>query len=147
MASELHKAFVLKAAEAGLVRFVDAAITLKAKASPTGKDEKVPFRAAEFLLSSREDAARLYDLAEETKGTVKDESGKEIPADNPVPILIEYAYGLNCRAKVRAQFEAKNEDPEKADKKMAETLVKNGRFKSFEKALAAVKLMHEDDEE
>ena len=70
-----------------------------------------------------------------------------MPKANPLADLLTYAYGLNCRAKVRADFEAQFEDPEKAIKKIADALVKSGRFKSYEKALATARLLEEDEDE
>lgn len=144
--AELHKPWILSAQAAGLVRFETAKVTVK-DVPNKGDKQEIPFNAASFVLTSAADAAKLYDLAEVDKGTVKLEDGSEVPAENPVATLLAYAYGLNCRAKVRAQFEAKFEDPDKAVKKIAEMLVKAGQFKSFEKALAAAKLMREEPAE
>jgi len=144
--AELHKPWILAAVAKALVRFEDAKVTVK---NVPNKDDiqEVPFKAATFILSSPEDAAALYTLAEADRGTIKLEDGSEVPGDNPVASYLAYAYGLNCRAKVRAQFEAKFEDPDKAVKKIAEMLVKSGAFKSFDKALAAARLMREEVDE
>lgn len=147
----LHKAWVLAAVAAGLARLEKASITLKPKASPTGKKEEVPFERAIFLVDSKDDASRLYDLAEKDRGTVtvKDENDKdvEVPDVNDLAKLLTYAYGLNCRTKVRTGFEAQFEDPDKALKKVAENLVKSGQFKNYDKALAAARLMREEPDE
>lgn len=137
-----HQDWILAAAEAKLVRFEDAAVTIKGV--PTKDAEvKVDFDAAVFVIESAEDAEKLYKLAEDGRGT--DAEGN--PKANPLATLLAYAYGLNCRAKVRAQYEAQFEDPDKAVKKIAEMLVKAGQFKSFDKALAAAKLMREQPED
>lgn len=144
--AELHKPWILSALAAGLVRFEDAKVTVK-DVPNKGDKQEIPFKSAVFVIDSPESAASLYKLAEADKGTVKAEDGTEVPAENPIGTLLAYAYGLNCRAKVRAQFEARFEDPDKAVKKIAEMLVKAGQFKSFEKALAAAKLMREEPAE
>lgn len=143
--AELHKPWILAAANAGLVRFEDAEVTVK-NVPNKGDEKKVPFKAAVFTIENKAQASELYELAEADKGTIKLENGTEVPGDNPIATLLAYAYGLNCRAKVRAQFESQFEDPEKGIKKIAEMLVKTGRFKSFDKALAAARLMQESDE-
>lgn len=142
--SDLHKSFVTAAAAKGLVRFEAAKVTVK-NVPNKGDEQEIPFEAAVFTIETPEQAAELFKLAEADRPTVKTDDG-EAPGDNPVATLLGYAYGLNCRAKVRSQFEAKFEDPDKAVKKIAEMLVKSGQFKSFDKALAAAKLMREDDE-
>jgi len=144
--AELHKAWILAGVSKSLIRFEDANVTVK-NVPEKGNEVKVPFKAATFIIASPEDAAALYTLAEADRGTVKLEDGTEVPGDNPVATLLAYAYGLNCRAKVRAQFEAKFEDPDKAVKKIAEMLVKSNAFKSFDKALAAARLMREEVDE
>jgi len=143
--AELHKAWVLAAAAAGLVRFEDAKIKVNDLPNPGDKHEE-PFKVAIFEITTALRASELFELAEADKGTIKVEvDGKEteVPADNPVGVLLGYAYGLNCRAKVRADFAKQFEDPDKAIKSIAEKLVKSGRFKSFDKALAAAKMLRE----
>ena len=140
--ANLHKAWITSAVEAGLARIAEAKVTVK-NVPNKGDVQEVPFDAVEFILPDAASAQALYSLAETAR--TKDDEGNL--SENPLNILLGYAYGLNCRAKVRAQFEAKFEDPEKAVKKIAEMLVKSGRFKTFDKALAAAKLMQEVDEE
>jgi len=144
--AELHKPWILAAASKSLVRFEDAKVTVK-NVPTKGDETTVPFKAATFIIGSPEDAAALYTLAEADRGVIKAEDGTETPGENPVATLLAYAYGLNCRAKVRQQFEAGFEDPDKAVKKIADMLVKSGAFKSFDKALAAAKLMREAPED
>jgi len=147
--AELHKPWILLAVAAGLARLEDAKVKINDLPNKGDKHEE-PFKSVVFDVDSREAASELFDLAEAAKGTVKVEvDGKEteVPAENPLSVLLGYAYGLNCRAKVRAQYEAKFEDPDKAVKKIAEMLVKSGQFKSLDKALAAAKLMREEPDE
>lgn len=141
--AELHKAWIMAAEAAGLVRFESA--NVKINDVPNKGDEHLePFQRAIFVLSDEASASKLYGIAEAGKGTVKDEDGNESPAENPLATLLTYAYGLNCRAKVRTTYEAKFEDPDKAIKQIAEKLVKSGRFKSYDKALAAARLLQEE---
>lgn len=140
----LHKAWVEAAVARGLARYENAEVTIN-DVPNKGDKHKEAFKRVVFSIDGST-VLDLYNLADAERGVVKDEDGNEVPGENPVNDLLTYAYGLNCRAKVRTQYEAKFVDPEKGDKDMASKLVKSGRFKSFEKALAAVKLMHEDDE-
>ena len=144
--AELHKPWILAALAEGLVRFEDAEVTVK-NVPNKGDVQKVPFKAATFNIESPADASALYTIAEADRGTIELEDGTKVPGDNPVGTLLAYAYGLNCRAKVRAQFEGRFEDPDKAVKKIADMLVKSGQFKSFDKALSAAKLMREEPDE
>lgn len=144
--SELHKPWILAAVAKGLVRFESAKVKINDTPNKGDKHEE-PFESAVFVVESATDAANLYNLAETDRGTVKQEDGTEVPGDNPIGVLLGYAYGLNCRAKVRARYEAKYEDPDKAVKKIAEMLVKSGQFKSLDKALAAARLMREEPDE
>lgn len=144
--ANLHKAWILAAAEKNFVRFEDAAVTVK-NVPNKGDEKKVDFKAALFTIESPEDAAALYTLAETERTRTKADDGTETIGDNPLATLLAYAYGLNCRAKVRAQFESQFEDPDKAVKKIAEMLVKAGQFKNLDKALAAAKLMREQPED
>jgi hypothetical protein len=141
----LHKAWILAAVAANLARIEEAKVTVK-NVPNKGDEKKVPFDHIVFATDA-DSIVKLFALAEAEKGTTKDDDGNEVPNENPLNTLLTYAYGLNCRAKVRAQYEGQFEDPEKGIKKIAEMLVKTGRFKTFEKALAAARLMQEDDEE
>ncbi len=109
--------------------------------------KEIDFDKIVFTPDSETDVAALYVHAETARGKTKGDDGVEVPKANPLADLLTYAYGLNCRAKVRADFEAQFEDPEKAIKKIADALVKSGRFKSYEKALATARLLEEDDDE
>lgn len=140
--ANLHKPWILSAVEAGLARIAQAKVTVK-NVPNKGDVQEVPFDAVEFIVPDAASATKLYELAESAR--TKDDEG--VLSENPLNILLGYAYGLNCRAKVRAQFEARFEDPEKGIKKIAEMLVKTGRFKTYEKALAAARLMQEDETE
>jgi len=143
---ELHKEWIRTAVAAGLARFVDANVTIK-DIPNEGDKKEVPFKKVEFAVSDAADLTKLFTMAEAGKGTTKDEDGKEVPAENPINTLLTYAYGLNCRSKVRITYESQFVDPEAGLKKVANLLVKTGRFKSLEKALAAARAMQEDDSE
>ena len=144
--SNLHKDWIRSAVAEGLARIEEANVTVKGV--PNKGDLKlIPFEKIIFTIDTEAEGARLMAIAEAGRGTTTDDDGKEVPKANPVADLVTYAYGLNCRAKVRADFESKFEDPEKAIKAMAKLLVKSGRFKSEEKALAAARLLQEDDDE
>lgn len=156
--ADVHTPWAIKAVEAGLARFVSKkangeAVSVTVKNVPNKGDTVfVPFNKVEFVLDTPEAAARLWTLIEANKGTVKNDDGDEVPADNPVAGLLDYAYGLQRRSKIRVQYESQFVDPEAADKRLAALLMKQGRFKSEAKALAAAKLMREaaeaeDDED
>lgn len=146
--SNLHKSWIETAVSEGLARFEDANITVK-NVPNKGDNKEIPFKKVVFVLTDAASVTKLYALAEAAKGTTKDDAGNDVPAENPINVLLTYAYGLNCRAKVRADFERQFEDPDKALRKAAEALVKGGLFKDVDKALVAVKAMREesDDEE
>jgi hypothetical protein len=142
--AELHKSWITAAQAAGIIRFEDATVTIKDVPNKGDKHEE-SFKLARFI-ASPENLMALWTLADAERGEETLDDGSKVPGENPLNVLLTYAYGLNCRAKVRAQYEAKFEDPEKAIKKIAESLVKAGRFKSYEKALAAARLLQETDE-
>lgn len=158
----LHKPWIAGLVEKGLARFEKAEITISAKTSPTGKDEAIPFTdggKVVFALETPEQARELFEIAEANKGTqtVKvDGKEVEVPAENPINVLLTYAYGLNCRAKIRADFESAHEDPEKANVKLAKALVSSGKIKprkgedeakTMARALAYAKALGEADED
>jgi len=146
--SNLHKEWIKNAVSKSLARTTDASITVK-DVPNKGDKKDIPFEKVEFALTDADGLTALWALAESARGTVKLEDGTEVPGENPINTLLTYAYGLNCRAKVRADFERQFEDPDKAVKKIAEMLVKSGQFKNYDKALAAAKAMREtaDDDE
>lgn len=141
---DIHKEWVAKAVEAGLARYEDAKVTIK-DIPNKGDVKEVDFKKVVFSVDNAAELAKLFTLAEAGKGTTKDEAGKEVPGENPVNTLLTYAYGLNCRSRVRIGYESQFIDPEAAIKKIANALVKAGRFKSFEKAMAAARLLQEDE--
>ncbi len=143
--SNLHKSWISDAVAKGLGRIEKASISVK-NVPNKGDEKDIPFDKVVFTLTDADSLAALWTLAETARGTEKLEDGTEVPGENPVNTLLTYAYGLNCRAKVRADFESQFVDPDKAVKKIAEMLVKAGQFKSFDKALAAAKAMRETDE-
>jgi hypothetical protein len=143
--SNLHKSWISDAVNKGLARFVPANITVK-NVPNKGDEKEIPFEKVEFTVTDDAGIQALWTLGEAARGTVKAEDGTEVPGENPLNTLLTYAYGLNCRAKVRADFERQFEDPDKALKQIAEKLVKSGKFKSYDKALAAAKLLTEDED-
>ncbi len=146
--AEIHKSWVTEAGTKNLLRFVDAEVRVskdEKKGIPSDQVEK--FQAAEFSLATEEDLASLWALAEASRDTYKDEDGNEKRSDNPINTLLTYAYGLTCRQRVRQNVEARFEDPDKAVRKIADLLVKTGKFKSVEKAMAFIKASQEDDSE
>ena len=144
--SNLHKDWILSAVKGDLARTAEATITVR-DVPEKGKTVEVPFEKVEFAIDSGDEMLALWTLAEASRTTVKDDDGKDVQTENPINTLLTYAYGLNCRAKVRAEYERGFEDPDKAIKKIAESLVKSGRFKSFDKALAAAKMLQETEDE
>ena len=146
--SNLHKSWIETAVSKGLARFEDAEITVR-NVPNKGDETKVPFKKVAFTIDNPEQASALAAIAEAGRGTTKDDDGNEHPAEHPLATLLTYAYGLNCRAKVRAEFESQYEDPDKALKKIAALLVKSGQFKDEAKALAAARAMREasDDDD
>jgi hypothetical protein len=131
---DIHEAWAIQAAAQTLARFVqkkangdDVVVTIKGV--PT-KDDKVLIPFDEFTvlgITDRESWAKLWDVAEEFKGNVENEDGEPEPADNPLPKLIDYAYGLTRRSKIRVQYERGFADPEAADRKLLAMLIKQGR--------------------
>ena len=144
--SNLHKDWIRAAVEQGLARFEEAKVTVKGV--PNKGDEKlIAFEKAVFTIETDEQSAALMKLGDAARGTTKNDEGVEVQKEHPVAELLSYAYGLNCRAKIRADFERQFEDPDKALKKIAALLVKSGQFKNEAKALAAARLMQEDTDD
>ncbi len=144
--SNLHKDWIRAAVAQGLARFEKAKVTVKGVPAP-GDTKEIEFDKVVFSIDTAEQAAALMKLGDAARGTTKDKDGKEVPKEHPVSEYLSYAYGLNCRAKVRADFERQFEDPDKALKKIAALLVKSGQYKSEEKALACARLMREDTDD
>ncbi len=143
--SNLHKEWIRLAVAAGLARIEYAEVTVKGVPNK-GDIKEINFEKVVFTIETAEQSAALMKLGDAARGTTKNDEGTEVPKEHPVAELLTYAYGLNCRAKVRADFERQFEDPDKALKKIAALLVKSGQFKSETKALAAARLMAEDED-
>lgn len=144
--ANLHKAWIDTAVEKGLARFEDANVTVK-DVPNKGDKQEIAFKKVVFLIDNAKQATELFTLAEAGRRTTTDDEGNEVTGSNPLASFATYAYGLECRAKVRAEFEGKFEDPDKGLKKIADMLVKTGKFKSVEKALAAARLLQESEED
>lgn len=144
--SNLHKDWIREAVAAGLARIEDATVTVKGVPN-AGDLKEIKFDKVVFTIETAEQSAALMALGDKARGTTKNDEGVEVPKEHPVADLLSYAYGLNCRAKVRADFERQFEDPDKALKKIAALLVKGGQFKDETKALAAARLMREDTDD
>ena len=144
--SNLHKEWIRAAVAEGLARIEDAVVTVKGVPNK-GDEKEISFEKVVFTIETEAQSASLMALGAEARGTTKNDEGVEVPKEHPVAELLTYAYGLNCRAKVRADFERQFEDPDKALKKIAALLVKSGQFKDEAKALAAARIMREDTDE
>ena len=144
--SNLHKDWIRSAVADGLARIEDANVTVKGVPN-TGDVKEISFEKVVFTIETAEQATKLMALGATARGTTKNDDGVEVPKEHPVADLLTYAYGLNCRAKVRADFERQFEDPDKALKKIAALLVKSGQFKDEAKALAAARIMREDTDD
>ena len=144
--SNLHKEWIRAAVAKGLARIEKAEVTVKGVPNK-GDIKEISFEKVIFTIDNDAQSAALMQLGEAARGTTKDDDGKEVPREHPVAELLTYAYGLNCRAKVRADFERQFEDPDKALKKIAALLVKSGQFKDEAKALAAARIMREDTDD
>ncbi len=144
---DLHKPWIAEAVSAGLAR-VEPTAEVTIKDVPNKGDKRtVKFDHIVFLANTPDEFQKLATLAESARGTFKDDDGNDQPDDHPLAKLLTYGYGLNCRAKVRQEDAKQFEDPEKAIKKIADALVKSGKFKSVEKALAAARLLQETDDD
>ena len=141
----LHKDWIKAAVALGLARTEDATVTVKGVPNK-GDIKEISFEKVVFTIEDEASASKLMVEGAKARGTTKNDEGTEVPKEHPVAELLTYAYGLNCRAKVRADFERQFEDPDKALKKIAARLVKSGQFKSETKALAAARLMAEDED-
>ncbi len=144
--SNLHKDWIRAAIDHGLARIEKANVTVKGVPN-AGDTKEIEFDKVVFTIETAEQSADLMRLGDTARGTTKDDKGAEVPKEHPVADLLTYAYGLNCRAKVRADFERQFEDPDKALKKIAALLVKSGQFKDEAKALAAARIMREDTDD
>ena len=144
--SNLHKDWIRAAVAAGLARIENAKVSVKGVPNK-GDNTEIAFEKVVFIIETAEQAANLMKLGDSVRGTTKNDDGVEVLREHPIAELLSYAYGLNCRAKVRADFERQFEDPDKALKKIAALLVKSGQFKNETKALAAARLMQEDTDD
>ena len=144
--SNLHKDWIRSAVSEGLARIENATVTVKGVPNK-GDIKEISFEKVVFTIENETTASALMALGAKARGTTKNDEGVEVPKEHPVAELLTYAYGLNCRAKVRADFERQFEDPDKALKKIAALLVKSGQFKDEAKALAAARIMREDTDD
>ena len=128
-----HDGWVTKAAEAGLVSFKDATVSIKNEA---GEVTEVPFQQAVFAINTADEASKLFNLAEAER-----KDGKA----NAISTAIGYAYGLGCRAAIRAA--SMPADPDKALKAVAKSLLKAfpKKYKTEEQALVAARAMAEEE--
>lgn len=133
----VHTTWALAAVQSGLARFVskkangeDVVVTIKNV--PEKNDiTKIPFNAIEYTVSSPEEAAKLWQVFEDGKAE----------CENAFNDLLNYAYGLQRRSSIRVGYESGFTDPEAADKRLAATLVKQGRAKNEAQAMKLVALL------
>jgi len=131
--SESHRQLVLEAVEQGHIRTEQAAVTIRAKSSPTKKDEVQPYTAY-FALTARGMSALCNGKI--VPATPKPETGKDERTDadkaNGATDYFNYGFDLDLRQPIRVALEDSLAGPEKAIDKSVKSLVDGGLMSESE---------------
>ena len=131
---------VLKdAIDKGWLVVVEAAVTIKAASSPTGRDESQPYTKLDAVNT---EGMAVLEMGKMEAETPKPESGKDERTDiqKRKGVADHYNYGkdLDVRQPIRQLLAAELEGPSKIIEKAAKMLIESGMADDIEDARAQV---------